>query len=247
MLDRSLSKTSACTHYSLLITKNFNFLSNYTLYGYARKTLNSTITSQVVKDFKIRSICTTSLSANYAKTLLAKLEKGDRGWLRLNLSFEEWAAIITDNRWRQKLYQQYRLMETPQLNIITINLSQWFQGKFTLGWQPLTELINSATGISAYALRSLETSVALLIGMNPEKDNKMGIKVQLHPTREKNHLPTNLRLALLNQSGDILQEFAARNQDELIQLKRFTCPRKKRFSIRVALNSYSITEEFSID
>lgn len=230
--------------------------------------LKSLGSGQYVHCQNILPLCTTFLSANNATTLLAKLKRGDRGWLRLNLPFEEWAAIITDNRWRQRLYRQYKLMETSQLSTSTINLSQWLQGKFTLGWQPFTEFIRSTTGIPAYALRSFpesipttvegvklldlgmqlgDLSVALLIGMTPEQDDKIGVRVQLHPASEKNHLPTNIKLALLNQSGDTLQEFEARNQDELIQLKRFTCPRKKRFLIRVALNSYSITEEFAID
>ena len=230
--------------------------------------LQSLLSGQYAHCHNISTLCTTSLSANNATTLLAKLKRGDRGWLRLNLPFEEWAAIITDNRWRQKLYRQYKLMETSQLSTNTINLSQWLQGKFTLGWQPFTEFIRSTTEIPAYALRSFpesipttvegvklldlgmqlgDLSVALLIGMTPEQDDKIGVRVQLHPASEKNHLPTNIRLALLNQSGDTLQEFEARNQDELIQLKRFTCPRKKRFLIRVALNSYSITEEFALD
>lgn len=38
------------------LLKNFNFRGSCPLYGYARKTLNRTITNQVVKDFKIRSI-----------------------------------------------------------------------------------------------------------------------------------------------------------------------------------------------
>ena len=209
----------------------------------------------------------TSLSVDRARALLARLNRGDRGCLRLNLPFKEWAALITDDRWRQKLYQQHQLMETLRLNTSSINLSQWLQGKFSLGWQPISEFINSATGVPAFALRSFSESistiegvklldlgmqlgnrsVALLIGMTPEGENKIGIRVQLHPAREESYLPANIKLALLNRSGETLQEFEARNQDELIQLKRFTCVRKKRFSIRVALNSYSITEEFALD
>ena len=210
----------------------------------------------------------TSLSANDATALLTRLNRGDRGWLRLNLPFEEWRALITDNRWRHKLYRQHNLMKNSQSTTSTINLSQWLQGKYTLGWQPLTEFIRSATGVTAYAFRSFSESipstiegiklldlgmqlgnrsVALLIGMTPEDNHKIGIRVQLHPAREETYLPTNIKLALLNQSGETLQEFESRSQDELIQLKRFTCLRKKRFLIRVALNSYSITEEFAID
>ncbi|MGK7938271.1 MAG: DUF1822 family protein [Xenococcaceae cyanobacterium] len=209
-----------------------------------------------------------SLSAHDARTLLGRLARSDRGSLRLNLPFEEWSTLIADDRWRKKLYQQHKLMETPQLSKSTVDLSEWLQGKFTLGWQPLAEFINSAMNANVYALRSNSESlsskvegvklldlgmqlgnqsVALLIGMTLETENKIGVRVQLHPVGEKNYLPTNIKLALINHSGKILQEFAARSQDELIQLKHFTCPRKKRFLIRVALNSYSITEEFALD
>ena len=209
-----------------------------------------------------------SLSARDAVTLLTKLANCDRSWLRLHLPFAEWEALITNERWLQEIYYQHNLMDSSQLITPTINLSQWLQGIFTLGWQPLNTLINSETSNLAYALRSFSTNqpsavegvklldlgmqlgnraVALLIGMTAEIDNKIGIRVQLHPARDESHLPTNIKLALLTKSGEVLQEFQARSQDELIQLKRFTCPRKKQFLIRVTLNSYSITEEFAID
>ena len=208
------------------------------------------------------------LSTTDVMTLLAKLNHSDRGCLRLNLPFEQWGALIADYRWRTKLYQQQKLMETFQIDTPINDLSQWFQGIFTSGWHSLAELLDSETDSLAYSLRGLagnqlstvegvklldlgmqlgDQSVALLIGMTPEIDDKIGIRVQLHPARGKSHLPNNIKLALLTKSGRMLQEFQARSQDELLQLKRFTCPRKKQFLIRVALNSYSITEEFAIN
>lgn len=57
----------------------------------------------------------------------------------------------------------------------------------------------------------------------------------------------NIKLALVSQSGATLQEFKSRTQDNFIQLKRFTCPIGKSFKIEVAINNFSITEDFAIE
>ncbi len=44
----------------------------------------------------------------------------------------------------------------------------------------------------------------------------------------------------------MLQESVARIQDNLIQLKRFTCPRGKDFKIQVRLDDFSLKENFAL-
>lgn len=74
----------------------------------------------------------------------------------------------------------------------------------------------------------------------------MGIRVQLHPA-SGDYLPPNIKLALVSRSGATLEEFKSRTQDNFIQLKRFTCPIGKSFKIEVAINDFSITEDFLIE
>ncbi|NJL78679.1 MAG: DUF1822 family protein [Richelia sp. SM2_1_7] len=59
------------------------------------------------------------------------------------------------------------------------------------------------------------------------------------------HLPPGLKLILLSETGDILREVIARNADVYIQLK-LNGERGEKFSVKVALEAASITEDFEI-
>ncbi|NEQ23369.1 MAG: DUF1822 family protein [Microcoleus sp. SIO2G3] len=85
------------------------------------------------------------------------------------------------------------------------------------------------------------------MGLVLESEQRVGVRVQLYPAGGQPYLPSNIRLALLSQAGTPLQEYSARVQDSLIQLKRFSCPRGKSFSIQVSLNNFNITEDFAIE
>ncbi|MGF1479202.1 MAG: DUF1822 family protein [Cyanophyceae cyanobacterium] len=90
-------------------------------------------------------------------------------------------------------------------------------------------------------------SVVLLVGLTPEADQRVSVRVQLHPAGGQATLPPDIKLALLSPSSKVLQELRARSQDNLVQLKRFTCPVGQRFSIQVALGDFSLTEEFVVE
>ena len=192
---------------------------------------------------------------------------------RLDVTFHKWGAFIGDNNLRKQLYQQRqnrnrREVITQAISKTTVNLGQWFESAFAAGWQSLDTLINSDTGNLAFAFRQNDASrkltveaakiidlgmqfgnksVTLLIGLTKENDHKIGIRIQLYPDSQENYLPTNIKLKLRSRSGKVLQELESRSQDNLIQLKRFTCPIGKKFSIEVALDNLSITEDFTIE
>jgi len=192
---------------------------------------------------------------------------------RLDISFRKWGAFIGDDNLRKQLYQQRqnrnrREVITQAISKTTVNLGQWFSSAFAAGWQSLDTLINSDTGNLAFAFRqngasrklTVEAakiidlgmqfgnkSVTLLIGLTKENDNQISIRIQLYPDSQENYLPKNIKLKLRSRSGKVLQELESRSQDNLIQLKRFTCPIGKKFSIEVALDNLSITEDFTIE
>ncbi len=191
---------------------------------------------------------------------------------RLDVPFSQWGTFINDHRLRKKLYQQQQSQNTvteitQTITNTAINLGKWFDSVFEGGWQSLDTLLTQDSGNLAFAFRQGNVareftiegakiidlgmqlgnqSVALLIGLTPEQDNKIGIRIQLYPTREETYLPANLRLILLSRSGKVLQQLESRTQDNLIQLKRFTCPMGKKFTIQVALQNFSITEDFAV-
>lgn len=191
---------------------------------------------------------------------------------RLDVPFRKWGAFIGDDTQRKQLYQQRQTENTVAeitqgISKAAVNLGQWFESAFETGWQSLDTLINPDTGNLAFAFRQRDTSrftveaakiidlgmqlgnksVALLIGLTRENDNKIGVRIQLHPAAGETYLPKNMKLALRSRSGKVLQELESRHQDNLIQLKRFTCPIGKKFSIEVALGNLSITEDFTIE
>lgn len=203
------------------------------------------------------------LSASEAEFLLQKLNHSNPYSPRLDLPFSQWGALIADERWRKKLDR----MQQKQVNIV--NLGQWLQNVFADGWQSLDEIINTQSANLAFSFRQGksadrqiavegiklidlgmqlgEISLALLIGLIPENDSKISIRVQLYPTGGNSYLPANLKLTLLSRSNKILQEIESRDRDNLIQLKRFSCLRGTQFSIQVSLADFSITENFLIE
>ena len=90
-------------------------------------------------------------------------------------------------------------------------------------------------------------SVALLIGLSPQIDNKVGIRVQLYPASGETYLPDNIQLTLLSESGNALQSVESRSYDNYIQLKRFKLPLGKYFSIQVACKDIKIKENFVLE
>ena len=224
------------------------------------------------KQIQVESVF--NLSEKIASNLLTKLGKSSVYFPQTAVSFEQWAALLANEQWRQELYER-RLRQFVAAGThkqTSINLGQWFQEVFEAGWQSLDTLLNTGSGNLAFSFRQgrpsvtevrkvfvegiklidlgmeLENqSVALLVGLAPETEQRVGIRAQLYPAGGQTYLPSNIKLILLSQSGATLQEYKARTQDSLIQLKRFTCPMGKCFSVKVALDDFSITEDFVIE
>jgi Protein of unknown function (DUF1822) len=88
-------------------------------------------------------------------------------------------------------------------------------------------------------------SVVLLMALTSEENEKVGISVQVHPVKDK-FLPPNLKLVMLSQAGEIVQEIESRSQDNFIQLRRFKTQLGTCFSIQVHLDDLNITEDFTV-
>jgi hypothetical protein len=193
--------------------------------------------------------------------------------LQIDIPFVKWATLISNNEWRQRLYQQraFGIVDVNKIESLEKNnLNQWLQNIFVRGWQSLNSILDSNSESLTFNFRhrelavSSEVSIAgiklidlgielsnqtlgLLVGLTPETDTEVAIRVQLHPAGGKIYLPENTKLALLSATGITLQEFASRTQDNFIQLKRFTCERGKSFQIQVTFQEFSLTEAFTIE
>ena len=141
-------------------------------------------------------------------------------------------------------------------------LSQWLQGAFDESWQAIDAIISPEANL-ALSTRNVESgakrgklidlgmqlgseTVALLVTIVQEAEEKLGISIQLHPTGGEKYLPPHLKLTLLSKAGKTLQEVQSRSHDNYIQLKPFKGELGKRFSIEVSLSDVSIKEDFEL-
>ncbi|HEY9666147.1 MAG TPA: DUF1822 family protein [Coleofasciculaceae cyanobacterium] len=133
-----------------------------------------------------------------------------------------------------------------------VNLVQTTQDDETLWtgveslWQIDPE--NPATGVRRVkpidlGMHVADAAVALAVAIVQKCDQQIGVLLQLYPTSDDAYLPPDLKLILLEGSGQILHEVTARQADVCIQLK-FSGQPGELFGVNVALGEVSITEEF---
>jgi len=174
---------------------------------------------------------------------------------------------ISQLRSLEDLLEHLRQIKQPESVKTRVNLSQWFENLFESGWQSIEALLGidqenlvfsfrSASGLSEHQVKRAKLinfglqlgnqSVALLVAIAPEAERKVGMLVQVHPVGGETYLPSNLRLALLSEAGDLLQDVQSRSQDNYIQLKRFRGNPGECFNIQVTFGDASMTETFAI-
>ena len=160
---------------------------------------------------------------------------------------------------------------TPAFRRTQANLSQWLNNVFEAGWQTVETLLTPPESNLAFSFRgdvvapSLEQpeaairkaklidlgieiaglSVALVVEISPESEEKTNILLQVHPTGSQTYLPPSLQFIVLDESGSTFLEAESRNADDYIQLE-FSGSPGEQFSVRVALGNASIQEDFVI-
>lgn len=186
------------------------------------------------------------------------------------LGFTEISGVeefpVSQLRSLDDLLEHLRQLRQSQPVADKVNLHQWFQGRFEAGWRSLEDFIGkdqqlifslrtdpqaSETTVKRAKLLDLELQLGrqpavLLMAITPETEQKVGILVQLHPTKGETYLPPNFQLSLLTETGEILQTVRSRSQDNYIQLKRFRGLSGERFDLQLSLGNTSITESFTI-
>jgi hypothetical protein len=150
----------------------------------------------------------------------------------------------------------------------TIELGQWLQNAFTIGWQAVEDFFDQDAELAlalrqsvvapaapaqptirrVKALRLPDQLLLLLLTIAPQADGRLQVQVQLRaadallPSLTDNRrqtLPVDLSLELLSSNGAIVQSVQARQQDNAIQLARFQSPPGTQFTIQVRLAGMS--------
>jgi hypothetical protein len=89
-----------------------------------------------------------------------------------------------------------------------------------------------------------ENNVVMLVSLHPQNSTEVTITIQVQPTPDSPHLPPQLQLSYLTDSGEALQTVISRSQDLQIQLPTFTCDAGTAFNIQLQLNGVSKIEKF---
>lgn len=149
-----------------------------------------------------------------------------------------------------------------------VNLTQWLQNVFETSWQTVESVLNPLTfsfrkanssgSDSDYhdphvrraklidlGMQLAGHSIALVVELRPESEQKFDILLQVHPAGSQIFLPQLLQLIVLDETGTIFLEAKARRADNYIQLQFKGTP-GERFSVKVALGEISFTESFVI-
>ena len=198
-----------------------------------------------------------------AETLLQRLSQPSQRFPRLAIPFSIWGALIENEQWRQTLYQQRANPQRSVQSRASVNLRQWFEDQYEAGWQALESLFGTGASV-AFSTRTLANtpevqgaklidlgmqldsqSLVLLIALIPEANQMMNVQVQLHPVPAERYLPAQVKLALLDESDDLLQAVQARQHDDYVQLS-FQAEVGEGFRLQVGLNELQITEQFTI-
>jgi Protein of unknown function (DUF1822) len=178
---------------------------------------------------------------------------------RLEIPFALWGALMSDRQWRQQLVQ-LRQGETSLVPVAN-QLNGWFQQVFAAGWQAVGDFLGE--GELAVALRQTAAPASivqrvkalefpndrvllLLVSIEPESDERLGVQVQLRGLDRTSTLPPNLTLALLSSDDEVVRSITTRDQDNAIQLPRFRSNSGTGFKIQVQSSTTTFCEFFLV-
>lgn len=143
----------------------------------------------------------------------------------------------------------------PEWENKPVNLTQWFENIFAVGWQRVEELLTSQQLRPAYFTESVQRAkridlqidliahtVILLMSLTREDTERAIVNLKVFPAADMPHLPTNLKLILLAE-GESFQEITSRSADQYIQYE-FEAEQGDEFAVKLALGEAEITEYF---
>jgi hypothetical protein len=201
---------------------------------------------------------------NFTQALLEARKMQD-DWLKYGVNFVDLYVEDIDSDWLDT-WGNDEEEENESFNQIWVNTSQWLRGIFSQGWQSLESLLTENQLNFAPSLRSqqevLENNqvkatklinienyqVALVISYDVVEQGKIAVSIQLYSLKEDSFLPPNLELTLLDEEDNLVQEpVISREQDNIVQLKRFKVLKQTKVTIKLQLEQQIILENLIIN
>jgi Protein of unknown function (DUF1822) len=199
-----------------------------------------------------------SVAVTQAENLLQRLATVPNP--RLEIPFELWGALVSDRHWRQRLVE-LRQGET-EFTTATTRLSGWLQNAVSTGWQAVEDFFGEEgelglafrqTATPSTAIRRVKAlqlpeagTLLLLVSVEPEADERLGITIQLRSSDNTATLPADLTLTLLASDDEVMRSVVTRDRDNAIQLPRFRLNSGTEFKIQVQLGATIIGESFLV-
>jgi Protein of unknown function (DUF1822) len=200
------------------------------------------------------------LTNTQADALIARLGDPSQVFARLEVPFQQWAALIENSAWRQKLYQQRQPSPAPSL---VTRLSRWFEGQSDAMWQTIDQVLLPQPSMVAvrgagsltpqitdrdiYRVKVLTFSsgkIALVLKISPLEQTESRITLQIHPEGENAQLPGTTQLRLLTMDNQEVGQASAATT-ETIQLQ-FRVNSGEQFQIEITCDGQISTETFEL-
>jgi hypothetical protein len=204
-----------------------------------------------------------SLNANRSTSAIDRLSQSSPYSPRLDLDFNTWAAILSNNNLREHLYHRRLQVATLQAHSAPpLSLADWLQQEFSQALEQGWDLVNNIMmrgelavvrggemSIERAKLINLQyqldrTNVVMLVGISPQGTTDVVVSVQIHAAPGSPTLPPQLKLSYITDEGEELQAVISRSQDFQIQLPTFTCDIGTAFNIQLQLDGVSQIEKF---
>ncbi|MBE9116197.1 DUF1822 family protein [Lusitaniella coriacea LEGE 07157] len=194
-----------------------------------------------------------------AENLIQRLGNPEVTFPHLAVPFKLWGALLENENWRKQFYQK-RLGRVSQ----AAQLGQWFGDLFETGWQSVESVFPESRNLATRFRRAASEAevervklialdsesegqtVVLSMGLSETDDDRVRVRLQLHPQRGNDYLPTGVRLVLQSEEGKVLKQVEARSRDNFVQIPSFKCFPGFRFRVQVKLDKVSVTEDFVV-
>ncbi|MEB3279570.1 MAG: DUF1822 family protein [Lyngbya sp.] len=182
---------------------------------------------------------------------------------REKIPLEQWRSL-------DEFLDLIERLETANSYNFKVHLGNWLQGIFDNAWEgieTITQPSNLELGwnfrqrsrsssltsdshtseierVKIIGLEPSGTEMALLLGLTPTTPSELDISVELYPTQAHSHLPRELQLMILDQSGKSVMQAEAGGSEKL--LFKFSGESGEEFSIKIVWREMSVTETFVI-
>jgi Protein of unknown function (DUF1822) len=211
-----------------------------------------------------------SLNSDRSTSAIDRLSQPSPYSPRLDLDFNTWAAILSNNDLREHLHQ--RRLQVATLQTVTtprLSLTDWLRQEFSQALEQGWHLGNAIVGGEAAMMRNLavvrgdemsieldklinlqyqldHTSVVMLVGIKSQDDTHVTVSVQVYPVLGTPTLPPQLKLSYITDAGEELAAIISRSGDIQIQLPLFTSDVGTTFNIQLQLDGKSQIEKFIV-